>query len=173
MDIAEKTRRNGCASSMIKTTVTGADEAMAELNRLISEFETDLMVTVGIHEDENNRGDELTNASLGAIHEYGVDENDVRIPARPWLNPGVNSAIDDYLDIVRDVIDNDGMLLDALERIGPVAVSNAQIYMIQLKNPRNADSTIKRKKSSNPLIDTGELKSSVGFKIESIPDDNS
>jgi len=40
-----------------------------------------------------------------------------------------------------------------------------QEYMTNLKSPANAPSTIKRKGSANPLIDTGQQRQSVTYSI--------
>ena len=45
---------------------------------------------VGIPAEENARGGEIGNASLGFIHEYGSPARN--IPARPFLIPGVQDA---------------------------------------------------------------------------------
>ena len=156
---------------MIKTTVHGADKAAAALRKALDEFMTTKAVTVGIHEDENARNDPdsgITNAALGAVHEFGSDA--VSIPARPWLYPGVASGDVEYLKIIEQGL-KDGDTLDViLQRVGVVAVSKAQQYMTELKAPANAESTVARKGSSNPLIDTGALRSSVDMKIvETMP----
>lgn len=147
---------------MIKTTVTGAESARDAIEKALKDFMTDEFVTVGVHQDKNARtGDELNNAEIGAIQEFGTE----RIPARPWLVPGVNSGNEEYLKIISTAAENDEPLSVALERVGVVAASKVQIYMTELKSPANAPSTIKKKKSSNPLIDTGALRSSVTYKV--------
>ncbi|QDP56528.1 MAG: hypothetical protein Tp118SUR00d2C21406351_34 [Prokaryotic dsDNA virus sp.] len=61
---------------MIKTTVTGADDAIAQITRELEKLKVDKFVTVGIHEDAGNHdSDDITNASLGAIHEFGAEVN--------------------------------------------------------------------------------------------------
>ena len=61
---------------MIKTTVTGADDAIAQIARELEKLKGDKFVTVGIHEDAGNHdSDDITNASLGAIHEFGAEVN--------------------------------------------------------------------------------------------------
>lgn len=147
---------------MIKTTVTGAESARDAIEKALKDFMTGEFVTVGVHQDKNARtGDELNNAEIGAIQEFGTEH----IPARPWLAPGVNSGNEEYLKIISAAAENDEPLSVALERVGVVAASKVQIYMTELKSPANAPSTIKKKKSSNPLIDTGALRSSVTYKV--------
>ena len=189
---------------MIKTTVTGANEAFAALTKAIEDFVTDEFVTIGIHEEAGNvESGDITMAQLGATHEFGADinhpggtsygfaskaaadRNDVRflkkgkgfvelgvtgphqikIPARPWLSPGVQSGNDEYLKIITDAMEKQKPLSDALEKVGVVAAAKVQVYMTELKTPPNAPSTIKKKGSSNPLIDTGAMRQSVTYKV--------
>lgn len=189
---------------MIKTTVTGAEAARDAIQRELQKLATDKFVTVGIHQEENGRDSpDITNASLGAIHEFGAnvdhpggtsygyaskaaaDRNEVRflksgtgyaelgvtgphtinIPARPWLVPGVRSADQQYLDIIATGIENRTAIETILNQLGVVAQGAVQKYMVELKTPPNAPSTIRKKGSSNPLIDTGALRQSVTYTI--------
>ncbi len=190
---------------MIKTTVTGADKALGELNKALQAFMTDKVVTVGIHEDESARDSgTITNAQLGAVHEFGADidhpggtsygyatkttaekgqvrflktgegyaelgvtqAHKITIPARPWLQPGVQSGNAEYLKVIKNTVEDGGTLLQALHKVGVIAVSKVQEYMVALRSPANAPSTIAKKGSSNPLIDTGNLRQSVDYKIQ-------
>lgn len=189
---------------MIKTSVIGADDAKAALADALNEFMTDEFLTIGIHEDEGMHDGGITNAQLGAVHEFGAEIDHpggttygyatkkdafagrvkflgkgqgfmslgvtgpykINIPARPWLRPGVESKIDEYLAIIEKGIENGQNLTEILQTIGPVAVSAAQVYMTNLRTPPNAKSTIEQKGSSNPLINSSELKGSVGFQIQ-------
>ena len=147
---------------VIKTTVTGAEQAREAVEKALKDFITDKFVTIGIHEDAGqHESDDITNAKLGAIHEFGAD----LIPARPWLNPGVQSGNEEYLQMITSAAEKGEPMDVVLEQIGLVAVSKVQIFMTELKTPPNAPSTIKKKGSSNPLIDSGALRQSVTFKV--------
>ncbi|MGH9932940.1 MAG: hypothetical protein ACREA9_27450, partial [Pyrinomonadaceae bacterium] len=52
-----------------------------------------------------------------------------------------------------------------LEAVGVVAAGQVKVYMTELKTPPNAASTIKRKKSDNPLIQDGHLRGSVTYAV--------
>lgn len=144
---------------MINVTISGIEEAKRKLEEEIKRITSDKTVLVGIHEDavSTNDGD-LTMAQLGAVLHFGTQT----IPARPWLDVGVKSGTQDYLEVIQnhsDDIDN------ALEIIGQIAVGKVQQYMTDLRDPANAPSTIAKKGSSNPLIDTGALRQSVTYSI--------
>ena len=55
--------------------------------------------------------------------------------------------------------------MQIIERVGAKAVGGVKSYMTALKEPPNALSTIKRKGSANPLIDTGELRRAITYKV--------
>lgn len=152
---------------MIKTTVSGSNEAFDALTKAINDFITDEFVTVGIHEEAGQHSEAgISNAQLGAVQEFGTDNG--HIPPRPWLTPGVESGNKEYLKIITDAAEKQEPLSDALAKVAVVAEAKVKIYMTNLKTPPNAASTIKKKGSSNPLIDTGELRSSVTSKVTNI-----
>lgn len=85
----------------------------------------------------------------------------ITIPPRPWLDKGAESGAKEYLDTVREGI-MDG--LDAkriMVRVGNEAEGAIKQYILDLNSPPNKPSTIQRKGSSNPLIDTGNMRESV------------
>lgn len=89
----------------------------------------------------------------------------INIPARPWLSPGVDASNLEYVKLIEDGIANGDTMDQTLNRVGVVAVASVQRYMTELRTPPNAPSTIKRKGSSNPLIDSGAMRQSVTYKI--------
>lgn len=96
----------------------------------------------------------------------GVTEpHTITIPARPWLEPGVNEGVKAYLDAIEKGAEKGQNLNEILHVIGVLAVAKVQEYMTQLRTPANAPSTIARKGSSSPLIDSGELRASVSYKV--------
>ena len=95
--------------------------------------------------------------------------HDIKIPARPSLEPGFNSGLKDYEEIMAEGIDatvTEGVDINkALNQVGVLAVGKVQEYMTNVKAPANSPATIKKKGSSNPLIDTGAMRSAVNYKL--------
>lgn len=92
----------------------------------------------------------------------------IKIPARAWLAPGFESGFQEYVAIMEEGIieaTEGGDILDAMNRLGVVAVGKVQAFMTQLKSPPNKPGTIKKKGSSNPLIDEGLMRGSVNYKL--------
>jgi len=70
--------------------------------------------------------------------------------------------------MLRDAVDDvlDGRSPDrSLRRLGSVAVGDVQRTIRDIKQPPNAPSTIRKKGSDNPLIDTGRLRQSIEYAI--------
>lgn len=125
-------------------------------------------VTIGLHEEQGGAAvhdaeSGMTNAAIGAANHFGVPGH---IPARPWLDVGVATGNPRYLKILEQCVEKDEPVQVALGRIGVEAVGFTQVYMTNLRTPPNAAYTIAKKGSDNPLIDTGLLRQSVTFKIE-------
>lgn len=98
--------------------------------------------------------------------ELGVTKpHNITIPARPWLEPGVASATQEVLLTIQDGMDAGQSMDQILEAVGVVAVGAVKVYMTELKTPPNAASTIRKKGSSNPLIDTGAMRQSVTHQV--------
>lgn len=149
---------------MIKVTTKGVQQAQEAVKRAIRDFQTKAFVTIGIHEDTGIHPDsELTNATIGAVLNFGDGKF---IPPRLWLIPGVKSGEALYAAEVKAVADEPDGLELALERIGQIAAGKTKEYMINLKSPANAPSTIAAKKSANPLVGKeGALIPSVNSKV--------
>lgn len=138
--------------------------AQNELARELKKFRGDKFVTVGIHEDAGNVEDgTMTQAQNGALQNFGND----RIPPRPWLVPGVESAHRDIVDTIADALERGLKPDQTLEQIGLIAVGATQEYITDLRTPPNAPYTIEKKGSDNPLIDTGSMRASVTHKVTS------
>lgn len=138
--------------------------AQAELKRELDKMRASKFVTVGIHQDAGNVEDgSMTQAQNGALQNYGND----RIPPRPWLIPGVESATQDIIDTIASSVESGATPDQTLEQVGAIAAGATQQYITDLKEPPNAPSTIEKKGSSNPLIDTGSMRASVTWKVTS------
>ncbi len=133
-----------------------------------------LEVFVGFFGRSNRRRREdgnITNAQLGYIHEHGSPA--ANIPARPFLKPAIEDSGEHLVNILaaglrralqsRNVRDVDV----AYERTGLAAVSEVQGYMSTARFTPLKPATIKRKGSSRPLIDTGQLRASVTHVVRS------
>ena len=101
-----------------------------------------------------------------------TEPHKITIPERPWLEPGVNKGNEDYIKLIEEGIANDLGNDTILNQVGAVAQARAQKEIVDVKTPPNAPSTIRKKGSSNPLIDSGAMRQSVHFSLDStLPDE--
>ena len=109
-------------------------------------------------------GTRVVDVAVG--NEYGTDN----VPARPFMglsSADINNQCAPILDQSAAALNNNNtqqydQLLDAA---GSVAAGIVKQQITDLRSPPNAQSTIERKGSSNPLIDTGLMRQTVTYKV--------
>lgn len=144
--------------------INGLQEVQAALEKEIAKLRTPYYALVGIHESAGVQpgSDGMTVATIGAIQHFGNDD----IPARPWLDKGVEAGTKEIIDTIREGIEDGLESRRIMARVGAEAEGAVRKYITDLDTPPNKPSTIKRKGSSNPLIDTGNLRQSVTSTID-------
>lgn len=144
--------------------ITGLQAVQEALAQELAKFKDSEYALVGIHESAGeHEGSDLTQAEVGAYNHFGTEN----IPARPWLDVGVSAGVKDYLEVVKEGIEKGLTNKQIVNQIGVEAVGFVQQYITDLKTPANKKSTIKKKGSDNPLIDTGSLRQSVTYTVTS------
>ena len=129
---------------------------------------------VGIPAEENARGEEIGNASLGFIHEYGSPARN--IPARPFLIPGVQDAEPQAVAMLAkptgDALEKGvDVLAKGLERAGLVCQAAVKKRIVSQDgfaplSPRTiAARQRKGYKGTKALIRTGQLLNSITYVI--------
>ena len=147
------------------------------LNRIIRTLNKDLdgvVVKVGVQAKDKavrrGKGGSIRNtdqplAVIAAIHEFGLGY----MPQRSFLR----SAYDENLPVIDKMIQRvaNGAVFGlgtnaALNQLGNVVQGMVQRKIVDGPFVPNSPATIKRKKSSKPLIDTGHLRQSIRYVIE-------
>lgn len=100
-------------------------------------------------------------ASVAKWNDFGT----LRIPPRPFFRNAISENNKKWLDILKMELQKNNDLDLTFNRVGEVAKGDIVISIDKTNSPSNADSTIKIKKSSKPLISTGFMKSSVNYKV--------
>ena len=116
--------------------------------------------------------------SGGAEEDNGTDVVDVaaynelgtsRIPSRPFIRDSVDKHRDKISSVcksqVRRIVTG-AITEDCLKKIGIFGVSLIQEEITKGSFVPNAESTIRKKGSSKPLIDTGRMRQSVIYVIK-------
>ena len=93
------------------------------------------------------------------------DQGTKRIPERPFMIPAGNKAANKTVNITVGSIAGGMDESQALSKAAIMLKNAIQREITNLKEPPNAESTIFKKGSSNPLIDSGYMRKSVKWKL--------
>ena len=156
---------------MIITSTTTRDNGLLDRIRLISRRYT-AKVSVGYFGNAMHRpsitsgsSSSITMSGLAAIHELGLG-----VPKRAFIEPSLKLNRKKYLKFVgkqiTPVIRRTTTLNTTWNRLGIMAVADIQQYMVTASFTPLAASTIARKGSSKPLIDTGQLRQSITYRVK-------
>lgn len=103
-------------------------------------------------------------AAIAFFNEFGTKN----IPERPFFrnaNEGIKKPLIALLKRQFKPEDNQLVTLKTAGLAGVLHVNTIQKSITDMRDPPNAPSTIRQKGSSNPLIDTGEMRRSVTYKV--------
>lgn len=136
------------------------------LEKILKKMAQEPHVAVGILQDKPH-DERFSMVDLAMVHEYG--SKDGRIPARSFIRSTCDTHQNSHLKLIAklqgQIIDGKLDFKQALHLFGEV-VSKQMIQAINAGiEPKLCESTIKRKKSSKPLIDTGRLKGSITHEV--------
>lgn len=128
--------------------------------------------------NQGAKGKDLSDLVLvGAVNEFGTKGKTVTssrsggsvttggIPERPFMRstfdeqfPNINAMVANEYD---KILQSRSTVKISLGRIGAFVKGRIQAKITALTSPPNAPSTRRQKKSSNPLIDTGEMRQAI------------
>jgi len=104
-------------------------------------------------------------ASRGAVHEFGT----TKIPKRSFLASTFDDEADRWwkfsLILLKKIFDGSWDAKKLLQSLSQKAQDNIMTKIELGIPPPNSLKTIKRKKSSKTLIDTGDMKNRITYKI--------
>lgn len=136
--------------------------------KLLDFSKQDLLI--GVPQEKTQReGNErsITNAELMFIHTNGSPARN--IPKRPTIEPTIDEnkakITEKFKNAVNKILQNKGDGKDDLEKLGLWIVNKVKARFGSDELAENAPSTIAKKGSDRPLIDTGQLRNSVTYVI--------
>lgn len=148
---------------MVRVVDHGADAVL----RVVSKRKLG-SVSVGVlgpAANEQHGEGELTTAQIAEIHEFGLG-----VPRRSfildWANENEPAIKKKMADLFRPVLLGKRTTEQAYALFGVWAQGQIQARISAGIDPPLAASTIARKGSSKPLIDTGQLRTSISFKVD-------
>lgn len=148
-----------------KVRFTDVDRGYKKRVKLIRTM-GDPEVTIGIHEAEGGaQNGSATVLDIGIWNEFGTSRIPPRSFIRAWFDENKEPIETMWKSAMRAVAKGKISKKDALDQFGLWCVGQIQARMAAGVPPPNAPSTIARKGSSTPLIDTGVLRSSITHKV--------
>lgn len=151
----------------LRDTDKGARALAARLHR-----EAGSRVKVGVLEDaakeegEGRSGGDLSLLEVAAVHEFGAGD----VPQRSFIRAGVDELLPEIRGtqhaLAVQVFQGKVSLPVALDRLGAKVTALLQNRIARGIAPELAPATVARKGSSKPLVDTGQLKASITWKVE-------
>lgn len=121
---------------------------------------TDKKLKVGIFESAKY-DDGTPVAQVAFWQEFGT----ARIPMRPFMRNAIVKNTRKWGDSVKTALIGTNDSEKVLKMLGEIMRGDIVLSLTNLNTPPNAPSTIKQKGSSNPLIDTGLLRSSISWEL--------
>ena len=130
-------------------------------------------IEIGIIGEEKHT-DDITVLAIARIHEFGVmvtDKNgrQMNIPSRPFIRGTADNKQDDINEqvekIIVQIVEREIPVRSGLDALGLMLEGITKEYLTDLKVPELKAETIRRKGSSNPLIDTGKLRDSITYRV--------
>jgi|ERR1019366_2108946 hypothetical protein len=149
---------------MAGVTIRDTDHGYRELTQNVRKWRKKT-IRVGVNDDPHSGHGNLTNATLGAIHEFGLGT----VPERSFLRAWVDRSQKEWMAWLRE-----GVLASLLSNrqwasnFGKYAVREVQDRIRDGIAPALKQATIDRKASGNPvpLIDGEELINAVEYEVE-------
>lgn len=145
------------------------DRGYNALQRLVRDMARGRAVTVGVHSGEGGApagNGALSVADVATIHEFGLGDNPERSFVRNFADEVRDEATKVEAKLVEGSIRSRRPVEDALERFGLWLTAKMQKRIRGGIPPALDPATVERKGSSTPLIDTGQLVSSITHKVE-------
>lgn len=153
--------------------VIATDEALKKVEAAVKELKRH-EVLVGIPQEKSSREGskgKATNAELLFIHTNGSPIRN--IPARPVLQPAIEDDKERVGEMLGKAIDaaasgDKERIVPELEKAGMYASGKCKAWFTNPSNgwKPNSPKTVKKKKSSRPLIDTGEMRKSITYVVK-------
>lgn len=150
--------------AQLKVTQDRVDEVL----RMVASIDR-YAIFVGFPGETQSRSEGgINNPTLAYIHEHGAPA--ANIPARPFLEPGIANAEGEILKAFEDGVrgalkGSPSALQNSLHMAGIIAVRAVQDKITAGPFAPLQPRTVARKKSSRPLIDTGQLRQAVSYVV--------
>lgn len=107
-------------------------------------------------------------AVIASANEFGTADG--RIPERSFLRSTADEKRKEFNDMLdeglNNIIKQKTTVQKLLDVLGIFAKGATQKKITDIIGPQNAESTVARKGSSTPLVDTGFMRQSIGYEVK-------
>lgn len=122
---------------------------------------------VGFFKGQNRKSGNksIPQAQIVYWNECGTDDG--VIPPRPFMRKTVDTKSKKWLEFLKkELVSNKLNIKTSVNKLGIIMKGDIVQEITDLQTPPNAESTIKAKGSSNPLIEDGITRDSVEHKVK-------
>lgn len=153
---------------MAGSKITDTDFGYKKWLKQMSDMAQKPSVKIGILGDGEAGEDGATVLEYGSYNEFGT--KDGKIPERSFIRATIDERkrriYGKAFQLQEKIFLGKISIPKALAIMGSLIKGNIVQKVVSMRSPANADSTIKAKGSSNPLIDTGRLRQSIDYEVE-------
>lgn len=152
------------------SSVTVRDNGYQALMKALREGGAGIELTVGIHEEEGGEPTKggLSVAEVAELNEFGSPGG--RIPARPsitaWADENATRVPGDLKKSFERSIETRSDPFSRIDQLAQKYAGEVQGKIADGIPPPNAESTVRKKGSSTPLINTGQFRAAIRGKVE-------
>ncbi|MFL4498453.1 hypothetical protein [Weissella sp. MSCH1] len=127
-----------------------------------------LRVRVGIFGGSGGGNGKITLVEIANINEFGTRNG--HVPERSFVRSTYSEKVGDWSNFAKrltmKVATGSLTAYQAYSQLGARMTRDIKRKITDLRSPANAPSTIKKKGSSNPLIDTGAMRAAVTWRVD-------
>lgn len=144
-------------------------EKKSQLEKLKKTF-NDLIgakLKIGFFDAQKADSGALTLATVAKINEYG--SMDGKIPPRPFMRQTLNrhnNFKEEVKNVLQETLTLSKTFNSLFKKLGIKGMQEIQKEITAGEFKENADYTIKKKNSSKPLMDSGQLRQNVSWRVE-------
>jgi hypothetical protein len=151
----------------VTTTIKDIDRGAKRLAKLLAEGALSVGV-LGSEAAAEHEGTDLTVAEVAEIHEFGLGSAPRRSFLAGWFDQNQEQIVNVILKGGQALAARKIKAPELLEQIGQWAVGSIQERIAGNIPPPLQAQTIKRKGSSVALIDKGQLRASISYRVETV-----
>ena len=145
-------------------TISGGEKLTAALKGIAEKASNAALVRIGFLENARYPNGKPV-ALIAAIQEFGAPG--VGIPPRPYFRNMISDKSGEWPDAIADLLkQNSYDAAKTLGQTGEAVKGQLQQSIVSTNSPPNAPSTIARKGSAKPLVDTGHMLASVDYEVK-------